>query len=292
MEVERSARRFRRECAIHRPQDVDARGAEEAAERNDFIGMLAGAFGRTESVKVAAGESAARVDRIESGNFAPRALEVDIAPGGIFTRIVIQRAQGGLALDSVRVRVGAGATFRQFILAEGAKLGRIETHVDVVGEGARVELNGVYLAGAGKHADLTSVITHRVADGTTRQLIKGAARKGGRGVFQGRIEVARGAQKTDARQHHHGLLLAEGAEIYAKPELEIYADDVQCAHGNTAGALDEAALFYMRSRGIPVEIARAMLTEAFLIEAVPDFLPGAINEEVIAAIQTWLGGAP
>jgi Fe-S cluster assembly protein SufD len=110
-------------------------------------------------------------------------------------------------------------------------------------------------------------------------------------VFQGRIEVARGAQKTDARQHHHGLLLAEGAEIYAKPELEIYADDVQCAHGNTAGALDEAALFYMRSRGIPQETARAMLTEAFLIEAVPDYLPEAISEEVVSSIRAWLGGA-
>jgi Fe-S cluster assembly protein SufD len=219
-------------------------------------------------------------------------LDVDVQAGGSFTRVVVQPAQTGLVLDGIRVRVGAGSTFRQFILSEGAKLARIETHVDVAGAGARVELSGVYLAGSGKHADLTSVINHRVADGVTRQLIKGAARKGGRGVFQGRIEVARGAQKTDARQHHHGLLLAEGAEIYAKPELEIYADDVQCAHGNTAGALDEAALFYMRSRGIPQELARAMLTEAFLIEAVPDYLPEAINGEVVSAIRAWLGGAP
>jgi Fe-S cluster assembly protein SufD len=117
-------------------------------------------------------------------------------------------------------------------------------------------------------------------------MIKGASRKGGRGVFQGRIEVARGAQRTDARQYHHGLLLEEGAEIYAKPELEIYADDVQCAHGNTAGALDEAALFYMRSRGIGEAAARALLTEAFLLEAVPEDLPG--REEIVARIQSWL----
>jgi Fe-S cluster assembly protein SufD len=272
-------------------KDVDAGGAEAAAERSDFIGMLAGAFGRSETIKLAAGENATRIERVEPGQFTPRALDVDVAAGASFTRILVQRAQSGLALDSARVRVGAGATFRQFIISEGARLARIETHVDVAGEGARVELNGVYLAGAGKHADLTSVINHRVAGGVTRQLIKGAARKGGRGVFQGRIEVARGAQKTDARQHHHGLLLAEGAEIYAKPELEIYADDVQCAHGNTAGALDEAALFYMRSRGIPQETARAMLTEAFLIEAVPDYLPEAISEEVVSSIRAWLGGA-
>jgi Fe-S cluster assembly protein SufD len=273
-------------------KDIDARGAEAAAERNDFVGLLAGAFGQTDTITLAAGESAMRIDRVEPGQFTPRALDVDVADGASFTRIVIQRSQTGLALDSVHVRVGTGATFRQFILAEGAKLARMETHVDVAGEEARVDLRGVYLAGAARHADLTSVINHRVVGGTTRQLIKGAARKGGRGVFQGRIEVARGAQKTDARQHHHGLLLAEGAEIYAKPELEIYADDVQCAHGNTAGALDEGALFYMRARGIPQDLARAMLTEAFLLEAVPDYLPQDVNAEVISSIRIWLGGAP
>ena len=89
-----------------------------------------------------------------------------------------------------------------------------------------------------------------------------------RGVFQGRIVVAEGADRTDARMGHHALLLNDGAEIDAKPELEIYADDVACAHGNTVGALDEEALFYARQRGIPEDEARAMLTEAFLGEVV------------------------
>jgi Fe-S cluster assembly protein SufD len=272
--------------------DIDEARTEAAAARGDFIAMLAAAFGQTETVKVAAGEAVVRIDRIEPGQFTPRALEIELAPGAAMTRIVIQPAQAGLALDSVRVHVGAGGAFRQFILAEGGKLARIETHIDVAGEGVEIALGGVYLAGAARHADLTSVINHRVGKGTTRQLIKGAARNGGRGVFQGRIEVARGAQKTDARQYHHGLLLEEGAEIYAKPELEIYADDVQCAHGNTAGALDEAALFYMRARGIPETIARAMLTEAFLLEAVPDYLSEDVCAEVTSRIKAWLGGAP
>lgn len=212
-----------------------------------------------------------------------------VAEGGSLTRIVWQAEDMGEAgVFGAHVTVGANAKFRQFIFAEGASVSRIETRVDVEGEGANVQLNGVYLCGARRHADLTSIINHRVANGTTRQLIKGASRKGGRGVFQGRIEVARGAQKTDARQYHHGLLLEEGAEIYAKPELEIYADDVQCAHGNTAGALDEAALFYMRSRGIGEAAARALLTEAFLLEAVPEDLPG--RDEIVARIQAWLGG--
>src|SRR5262249_10110184 len=192
------------------------------------------------------------------------------------------------ALSTARVRVGPGARYRQFVLAEGAKLARIETHVAIEGAGAEIELNGVYMCGAGRHADLTSVIEHRVPNGQTRQLIKGVARKGGRGVFQGKIVVEHGAQKTDARQYHHGLLLEDGAEIFAKPELLIHADDVQCAHGNTAGGLDESALFYLRSRGVPEAEARALLIEAFLAEAIPPDLPDGIHAELVSRIHAWL----
>jgi Fe-S cluster assembly protein SufD len=190
------------------------------------------------------------------------------------------------------VRLKSGARFRQFILAEGAKLARIETHVSVEGEGAQVTLNGAYLANSGRHADLTSMIEHKAPGAVTRQLVKGVARKGGRGVFQGKIIVERAAQKTDARQHHQGLLLEDGAEIFAKPELMIYADDVQCAHGNTAGGLDERALFYMRSRGIPEAEARSLLIEAFLTETIPDGISESLRDELTASIRTWLAGTP
>src|SRR5262249_38605794 len=159
--------------------------------------------------------------------------------------------------------LGAGATFRQFIYAEGARLARIETTVRVVGEGANVDLNGVYLASRGRHVDLTSLVTHEAHGPVTRQRVKGAAKAKSRGVFQGKFKVERAAQKTDAEMEHNALLLEEGAEVFAKPELEIYADDVACAHGNTAGQLDEGAVFYIRSRGIPDADARAMLTRAF-----------------------------
>lgn len=250
------------------------------------IDRLAVAQGAHEVTTVKAGERAFLLEEMFKPGLDARVREIQVQPGGALTRVVVQRG-GGVSLSAAYVSVGEGASFTQFILAEGAKLARIETSVEVEGEGAEVRLNGVYLC-AGVHADLTSRILHRAPNGVTRQMIKGASRKGGRGVFQGRIEVARGAQKTDARQYHHGLLLEEGAEIYAKPELEIYADDVQCAHGNTAGALDEAALFYMRSRGIGEAAARALLTEAFLLDAVPEDLPG--REEIVARIQAWLGG--
>jgi Fe-S cluster assembly protein SufD len=226
-----------------------------------------------------------------AGNaFSNLLVEAFVADGGELNRIVVQSTgDAAVVVSTGQVFLEERATLRQFILAEGGKLARIETHVSVEGEGASVELNGVYLAGAGRHADLTSVITHHAPNSETRQLIKGVARKGGRGVFQGKIVVERAAQKTDARQYHHGMLLEAGAEVLAKPELMIHADDVQCAHGNTAGGLGERALFYMRSRGVPEAEARAMLIEGFLVEAIPAGLPEALRDELTDRIRTWLG---
>lgn len=260
-----------------------------ARERGGIIGALAAQAGAVETLDIAVGADALRVDRPVYANLEPRLLDVSIAPGGRLTRIVVQGGiDGGVVLDAAHVRIGAGGVFRQFVLAEGAKLARIETHVQIEGEGAQVTLNGIYMAGAGRHADLTSVVHHNCAGGVTRQLTKGAARRGGRGVFQGKIVVAPGAQKTDARQYHHGLLLESGAEIFAKPELMIHADDVQCAHGNTAGGLDESGLFYLRARGVPESQARALLIEAFLGDAIPNDLPGNIHGELRERIRAWL----
>lgn len=285
---------------VHQYQPVDDAG--------DPIAMLAGALGGELSFEAPV---AAEPVEFSFDDFGVRALKV------YGTAVLIERLgkANGLAASSLRAAVVGDLTrvvihdggpddvalstayikvtgcFRQFILSKGGRLARIETHVDVAGEGAEIELNGVYLAGAKRHADLTSVITHAVPNGVTRQLIKGVARKGGRGVFQGKIVVAHDAQKTDARQYHHGLLLEDGAEVFAKPELMIHADDVQCAHGNTAGGLDESALFYLRSRGVPEVAARAMLIEAFLVEAIPEGLPAELQDELTVLIRTWLGAA-
>ncbi|HWA00727.1 MAG TPA: SufD family Fe-S cluster assembly protein [Caulobacterales bacterium] len=253
-------------------------------EGRDIIERLAPGVQR---MAIPAGESRLFVERMDSPYQDARSFEFTLAPRAQLTRVIVQDGTA-FPLSMARVHVGECARFTQFVLAEGARLARFETHVDVEGEGAQVELNGVYLAGAGRHADLTSVITHKTAGGQTRQLNKGVARKGGRAVFQGKIVVEHGAQKTDARQYHHGLLLEDGAEIFAKPELMIHADDVQCAHGNTAGGLDDGALFYMRSRGVPETEARALLVEAFLVEAIPEGLPAELREELLARIQNWL----
>jgi Fe-S cluster assembly protein SufD len=259
-------------------------------EGRDIIERLAPG---TQRLDVRPGDNILFVERmVDDRHMDARSFDRSIGEGASLTRVVIQTGKE-LPLSVARVRLAAGAKFTQFVLSFGARLARIETHVSVEGEGAEVMLNGAYLAGAGRHADLTSVIEHKAPGAVTRQLIKGVARKGGRGVFQGKIVVERGAQKTDARQHHRGILLEDGAEIFAKPELMIHADDVQCAHGNTAGGLDEGALFYMRSRGIPEVEARALLIEAFLVETIPDGLPEMLRDELTEAIRTWLvTGAP
>jgi Fe-S cluster assembly protein SufD len=252
------------------------------------IERLAVALGRHDCTEIAPGASELLVERLGLGELDASVREVAILPGGSLTRVVIQASADNVVLNALHVSLGEGARFRQIVLAEGARLARIETHVAIEGEGAQVELNGAYMCNSARHADLTSVIEHKVANGETRQLVKGVARKGGRGVFQGKIVVEHGAQKTDARQYHHGLLLEEGAEIYAKPELLIHADDVECAHGNTAGGLDETALFYLRSRGVAEAHARALLIEAFLAETLPAGLPEIVHEELVSRIGHWL----
>lgn len=266
-----------------------ARPAHAWGKLDGVIERLALGQGHHAITKVRAGEEELLIERLETAPLAASVREIQVLPGGTLTRVVIQPSSDGVTLNTAHVSLSDGATFRQIVVAEGGKLARVETQVAIEGEGAEVQLNGVYLCGAGRHADLTSVVEHNVPNGQTRQLIKGVAKRGGRGVFQGKIVVARGAQKTDARQYHHGMLLEDGAEIFAKPELLIHADDVQCAHGNTAGGLDESALFYMRSRGVPEQQARSLLIEAFLTEAIPQGLPVEVNVELLQRIRTWLG---
>lgn len=267
------------------------RPAQAWGKLDGVIDRLALAQDRHAITKVRAGEAEVLIERVGgSAGLDASVREIQVLPGASLTRIVLQ-AGGDVVLNSAHVHVSDGGSFRQFVLAEGAKLARVETHVAIEGEGAEVELNGVYLADAGRHADLTSVVTHHVPNCSTKQLIKGVARKRGRGVFQGKIVVERGAQKTDARQYHHGMLLEDGAEIFAKPELMIHADDVQCAHGNTAGGLDAQGLFYLRSRGLPETEARALMIEAFLIDAVPEWTPAEAREEILTHIRAWLRSA-
>ena len=204
---------------------------------------------------------------VASGAFANITLTIVLNEGASLTRLVEQAdSPDGVLVVGAGVELAPRARFDQTTVGFGGRLARLETHVSHPGEGADVKMGGAYVVGEGRHLDQTTYVTHSGPNGTTSELFKGAAARGGRGVFQGKIFVEREAQKTDAKMNHRGLLLDERAEIDAKPELEIYADDVVCAHGAALGTVDAEALFYMRQRGMSEAQARAILTESFLAE--------------------------
>lgn len=148
----------------------------------------------------------------------------------------------------------------------GGRLVRHDLNVDLIEPGAEIELNGLFLVGGRQHVDTHTRVHHSSPHTTSREQYRGIGQGHGRGVFKGRVLVEPGAQKTDAQQHSANLLLSPNAEIDTKPELEIYADDVKCAHGATVGQLDETSMYYLRSRGIGAEAARGMLVFAFADE--------------------------
>jgi len=226
----------------------------------------------------------------QGGGYASQIdLKMAIGPGGSVERIVLaEDADDAVAVSRWDVTLAPGARFSQTVIVTGARRQRLETHVSQPGGGAQVRLDGLYLLGDRRQADITTVVTHQGVGGTTEQLVKGVVRDQARAVFQGRIVVAHGADQTDARMGHHALVLDDRAEVDAKPELEIYADDVSCAHGNTVGALDEEALFYAEQRGIPHAEARALLTEAFVGEVVDRIEHEAAREIVRAWVADRL----
>jgi Fe-S cluster assembly protein SufD len=147
---------------------------------------------------------------------------------------------------------------------------------------------GACLGDGDFHHDDTVFVTHDAVACESRQVFKKVLRKGATGVFQGKILVKPGAQQTDGYQISQSLLLDEDAQFLAKPELEIYADDVKCSHGSTSGAIDETALFYLRSRGVPTGTATDLLVLAFLAEALAEIEDGALAEEIHARLEAWL----
>lgn len=243
------------------------------------------------SIEIASG---CQVILVENNTHADSGLSVDwrsfrIAPGASLTRILVNPNQmQQTRINHTEVEIGEGGQYQQFILDFGARMSRIETHIRATGSGTNVLLNGAYLLQGEARADSTSLIRHDYVEAKTRQLIKGVVLDQAQAVFQGKFHVAREGQQTDAKMGHHALLLSDNAKVQAKPDLEIYADDVACAHGNTTGALDESALFYMRQRGLPEVQARALLIRAFVCEVL-DALPETdLANELGAQIDNWL----
>lgn len=197
-------------------------------------------------------------------HFTNAVLDVELEAGAALTVYRLHHpGDRAFHIERVEARVGESARLTLRDSQLGGSLSRLDLHVSLDGRGAATELTGVFLADGTRHLDTHVLVEHRAVETTSLQDYRGIAANKGRGVFNGKSIVHEGAQKSNARQVNRNLLLTPGAEIDTKPDLEIYADDVQCSHGATTGQLDPAALFYLRSRGLDEAAARSALTRAF-----------------------------
>ncbi|MEI7712874.1 MAG: Fe-S cluster assembly protein SufD [Rhodospirillales bacterium] len=224
-----------------------------------------------------------------NGSYLHNAVtEITIGAGAHLTHIRLQdESPDSFHFATIYADVAEGGTYDGFSLVLGARIARTEIHARLVGENGVAHMNGVQLLTGNQHADFSSVVRHDAPHGTSRQTVKNVLAGRSRGVFQGRIEVARHAQKTDGYQMNQALLISQDAEIDSKPELEIFADDVKCSHGATVGELDAEQLFYLRSRGVPDSEARAMLVRAFLTEALDLVTNEPIRDVLGQRIDAW-----
>jgi len=243
----------RPDAALH----VDLRATGDSSMSHPRLLVRAGRGASAQIVVHHAGDDAAE-------RFVNSYLEVEAGPDSSL-RLYRQQAHGSRSflIERIEATVGQRALLTVHDAELGGLLSRLDLHVRLAAPGAAAELNGLFLADGQRHLDAHVRVDHLAPD--TRSLVdyRGVAASRGRAVFNGKAVVHPGAQKSQARQVSRNLLLTPGAEIDTKPELEIYADDVQCSHGATTGQLDPAALFYLRSRGLDETEARSALTRAF-----------------------------
>jgi Fe-S cluster assembly protein SufD len=217
------------------------------------------------------------------------ASEIVVGEGARVDHVKIAADVGkAVHLANWMVQIGADATYRGFQLTQGLALARNQILATYKGEGGRLDLSGLFLARGSEHIDTTLVVDHAVPHCESRELYKGVLDGESKGIFQGKVIVRRGAQKSDGKQMAQALMLSPIAEFDSKPELEIYADDVVCGHGSTAGELDEDLLFYLRARGIPLVEARTMLIESFAGEALDKIEHEGIREAAANMARAWL----
>ena len=199
-----------------------------------------------------------------AANLTDSVLQVDLARGAQLTHVRLQEENPqGFHVGRVLVQQAADSRYVSHNIHAGAAWARLDIATDLNAPGASAELDGLYAVNGRQHVDNHTHISHLAPHTSSRELYRGVLDGHGRAVFNGKVLVAQHADKADSSQANHNLLLSKGAEIDTKPELEIYADDVKCAHGATIGQLDEQQLFYLRSRGIDAAAARALLVGAF-----------------------------
>jgi len=215
------------------------------------------------------------------------AMELDVADEAHVDHVKITAA-GALHVSTMMAAVGAHSRFNEFLFTAGGAVVRNQLFIRFAGAGTIAGIRGASLLNGNQHADTTLLVDHAAEGCTSRETFKSVLDGESRGVFQGKIIVRPGAQKTDAKMATHALLLSDTAESDNKPELEIFADDVQCGHGATSGALDEDLLFYLRARGIAQPEAEALLIQAFVGEAVEGIEHAGLRDVLMEQVVKWL----
>lgn len=237
-------------------------------------------------------DAGADLTLLENGPAAARfnkVMEVFVADGAKFHHIRTQgRDHERRAVTHIFAELGTESVFKSFTLTANGIMTRNECVLWLNGDDAIAHVAGACVGDGDFHHDDTVFITHDAVACESRQVFKKVLRNGATGVFQGKILVKPDAQKTDGYQISQSLLLDDDSQFLAKPELEIYADDVACSHGSTSGAIDEEALYYLRSRGVPAKQATNLLTLAFLGEAVDEVEDRDIADAIMERLEGWL----
>jgi Fe-S cluster assembly protein SufD len=216
-------------------------------------------------------------------------VEVVLAEGARLEHYKVQRESlKAFHIATTTAELGRSSSFNSTTITLGAQLSRHDIQIALTHEGAECTVDGLYLVGTGQHSDTHSVIDHRRPHCTSRQLYKGILDGKSRAVFNGKVFVREGAQRTDAVQTNRNLLLSNEARVDTKPQLEIFADDVKCAHGATVGQLEDEELFYLASRGLHPDIARNLLTYGFAEEVIAKIKVESIKAQLDEAVLNRL----
>ena len=267
------------------------------------LGREHAAAGTIEIVHVATGGAShvpARIDLAEDAQasivesfagdgWANRLTRMHLGRSARLMRSVRLLMASGFASLRDEAEVAQGASLVTTVLGAGGAGTRIDTAVRLTGTGAYGEVGGALLCRGGQRHEAAVVLRHEAEQGTSRQMWRAVADDQATASIAARVEVARDAQKTDGEQSLRGLLLKRAATVNLKPELEIFADDVKCAHGATVGELSQQALFYLASRGVPPIPARALLTRAFVADALDRIGEEKVRDAFHADAEAWLG---
>lgn len=260
---------------------IDRRTEGDAAHMNDGVHLFV-----ADGAKVTILETFSGTDEVHVSNHASY---LAVGAGAEVTHIQLDVSPARATnLASTEYHVAGGARLRSITIHAGSVLSRFNLFARFEGEGAHGDFTGLNLASEGQHSDLTLELSHAVPRCSSKPLYKQIARGRSVAAFQGKILVARDAQKTDAKLMMQGLMLSDEAQILSKPELEIFADDVVCGHGSTVGALDPDSMFYLMSRGVPKAEAEAMLVRGFLAEVLDPIENEALHEVLEGVVERWL----